>query len=404
MRVPFARGRSSFSRQLSNEIRNSADYCPMDVPHLNFKISMAGDLEDDEHPLLGEDPQADSPSPGGPEALVPSVERNLNLSFREKTGVPIWFAVALVVVFFVLVSIVNIWIKWLLNGPLRTPAFICATNQTIIFILAISSSCILPEYMYKRYDFSKLALNDWIAIGVIAVGYILNVGMRNISLLYFTLALSQLIRGFVPVLVWFTSHIVEHRRLDYPQMVSLVVLVAGILIASAGSKDFSFGIGLYLSISSCFGSTCMIVATGYLVRRRPSLHVIDIMIFQAPFAAVVMPFVAIATQDYKALTSSYEKNGPLFVIGTYLSFGLLGFFFTLVVYNMIKWTSSVYYAVAGGFRFPLILGLSFVFFHQSVTTLGIIGMTVACVGFLSNSVSELCVGEARYAKDIRVKD
>uniref|UniRef100_A0A7S0CR38 Sugar phosphate transporter domain-containing protein n=1 Tax=Amorphochlora amoebiformis TaxID=1561963 RepID=A0A7S0CR38_9EUKA len=308
--------------------------------------------------------------------------------------------VVLIIVFLCSDSAITILLKWLMDGPLRTPALMTVVSQALSFIMGLVATGCLPSSIYKAPEFAFDA-QDWFAVVVLSLGYCMNVGCRNIAFIYFSLALVQLIRGLIPLIVWVLSSYFLHRRLNKWQLMSLFILVCGICLGAGGSADFSIGPGFALALCSATGSAIMIVSSGFLVLRRPSVNVLDIVILQAPIPMVIMSIVGYFIGDFQRLEESINLEGLSFVVGIFVLVGTMAFFFNVIVYLIIKWTSSIYYSVAGGFRYCLIMALSYVFFNQSSNVLEICGIVIACIGFLSNSMAEMSPNSRKYAKSIR---
>lgn len=306
--------------------------------------------------------------------------------------VPLWVTTALVASFLAVSCTVTILNKWLIDGPLRAPSLITFNNQSWNWVLSIACIAAVPRTWYQPTYLRNLGRGDLFAVVMVAIGYVLNVGGRNLSLLWFSLALTQLVRAAVPVIVAVASFLIESRRFTRFQVPTFVVLLVGIFLGAVGSADFSLGLGFLFALGSAFGSATMIVSTGYLTYSVPGLHPLDLIFWSTPFAAVVMLIVGWQMDEFSATQKSVEQRGWVFVIGILAVTGSTAFSFSIVVFFIIKVTSSVYYSVTGGVRFVVVVGFSFLLFDQPINTVGIIGVAIASVGFLANSVAEYVVG------------
>jgi len=277
----------------------------------------------------------------------------------------------------------NIYNKWLFSGPLPAPIFVTATHQAFCFLGAVSAWMCVPDNWYKRTPLEGSAMISKLMI--IPFGFCLNIGLNNMSLLYTTLALNQLIRSFAPVSVAFASFFIEGKSYSYPKQATLAMLVMGIVLGVSASPDFEL-LGFVICASSVLGSTLQIVLTGYFMGgQKVTLHVFDILLYTAiPCIAFLVP-MAYLVGDFPKTAASFEANGAGKFLGLVLAGGSMAFSYNIITICLIKFTSSVYYAVAGGFKVCIVIGMSFVFFHQKVSTLSLVGIVISCIAFVANS-------------------
>eukprot|EP00466_Bigelowiella_natans_P012283 jgi/Bigna1/68966/fgenesh1_pg.7_\ len=301
----------------------------------------------------------------------------------DKNGSNIIIAVALLVLYFGMNLVFNIYNKWLFNGPLPAPVFVTATHQVFCFAGALLAACCAPDSWYKRTPLEGSAMITKLMI--IPFGFCMNIGLNNISLLFCTLALNQLIRSFAPVTVAIASYFIEGKSYSFPKQATLAFLVLGIVLGVSSSPDFEF-LGFIICTASVVGSTLQVVLTGYFMGgQKVTLHVFDILLYTAiPCIAFLIP-MAYLVGDHIKLIEAFEAHGPAQFFGLVFAGGLMAFSYNIITICLIKFTSSVYYAVAGGFKVCLVIGMSFVFFDQKISTLSFIGIIISCMAFVGNS-------------------
>ena len=166
-------------------------------------------------------------------SFVPSVPRHFRANRKPprhrwsdmaRRSTSTLLSVALLLSFFVMNTVFNVFNKWLFSGPIRAPLFITATHQLACFMLAASTACVAP-WAYSRTPLKSAAMVRKLAI--IPFGFCVNIGLNNISLLYVTLALNQLVRSFAPVCVAIASYIFEDKVYSARYYATLVALTAG---------------------------------------------------------------------------------------------------------------------------------------------------------------------------------
>merc|ERR1711998_219920 len=163
------------------------------------------------------------------------------------------------------------------------------------------------------------------------------------------------------------------------------MLVLGICLGVSASPDFDM-LGFIICTSSVVGSTLQIVLTGLFTgNAKGSFHVFDILLYTAlPCLAFLAP-MAYLMGDHYHFSGAVDEIGLPAVLGLCFAGGFMAFSYNIITICLIKYTSSVYYAVAGGFKVCIVIGVSFLFFDQSVTLLSFIGIIISCLAFVGNS-------------------
>lgn len=319
---------------------------------------------------------------------------------QEKSGMSnVLIAVILLVLYFGLNLVFNIYNKWLFSGPLPAPVFVTATHQAFCFTGALCAALLAPKSWYKRTPLEGSAM--WTKLMIIPFGFCLNIGLNNISLLFCTLALNQLIRSFAPVSVAFASYFIEGKSYSYPKQATLSLLVVGILLGVSASPDFNM-LGFMICTASVVGSTLQIVLTGYFMGgQKVTLHVFDILLYTAiPCILFLIP-MAYMVGDFQKTAEAFEAHGAGQFFGLVCAGGAMAFSYNIITICLIKFTSSVYYAVAGGFKVVLVIGMSFVFFHQKITTLSFLGIVISCLAFVGNSYLTFTEKQAKKQETVK---
>ena len=289
----------------------------------------------------------------------------------------------LLLAYFGMNVVFNIYNKWLFSGPLPAPVLVTITHQTFCFLGALSAATCAPKWFYRRTPLEGTVV--WIKLMIIPFGFVLNIGLNNISLVFCTLALNQLIRSFAPVLVAIASYFIEGKAYSYPKQGTLGLLVFGICLGVSASPDFEL-IGFAICSASVIGATLQIVLTGYFVGgQKVTLHVLDIFLYTAIPCIILLLPLAFASRDHIHTLEALEKHGAAKLALLLVAGGTIAFCYNVITILLIKLTSSVYYAVAGGFKVCLVIGFSFVVFDQKITRMSLIGILVACIAFIANS-------------------
>lgn len=292
-------------------------------------------------------------------------------------------AVVLLILYFGMNVVFNVFNKWLFSGPLPAPVFVTMTHQIFCLLGAMAACAFAPPTWYKRTPLEGGAM--WTKLMLIPFGFCLNIGLNNISLLFCTLALNQLIRSFCPVTIAMASYLIEGRKYSMGKTATLGLLVLGICLGVSASPDFQM-MGFLICAGSVIGSTIQIVLTGYFMGgQKVTLHVFDIFLYTAiPCILFLMP-LAYMVNDHVKIVDAVKNEGAAKITGLIVAGGSMAFSYNIITICLIKYTSSVYYAVAGGFKVCLVIGMSFMFFDQKITLLSFIGIVISCLAFVGNS-------------------
>eukprot|EP00472_Partenskyella_glossopodia_P011924 CAMPEP_0197541100 /NCGR_PEP_ID=MMETSP1318-20131121/66972_1 /TAXON_ID=552666 /ORGANISM="Partenskyella glossopodia, Strain RCC365" /LENGTH=220 /DNA_ID=CAMNT_0043100237 /DNA_START=276 /DNA_END=938 /DNA_ORIENTATION=+ len=148
----------------------------------------------------------------------------------------------------------------------------------------------------------------------------------------------------------------------------------------------------------------MTVAVGYLSIRRRDVYPIDILIINSIPIICLWMVVAIPFGDVNRFIDALDKHGPRFVFGILAILGTSSFFFAVMAYTIIQVLSSVYYSIAAGARYPIIIGLSFLFFVQPTNAYGVAGIIISSLAFFAFSASELWLEGAKFSQKIASVD
>mmetsp|Transcript_22354 Transcript_22354/g.35915 ORF Transcript_22354/g.35915 Transcript_22354/m.35915 type:complete len:363 (-) Transcript_22354:109-1197(-) len=278
----------------------------------------------------------------------------------------------------------SVYNKYLFSGPIPAPILVTSTHRMFAFVGAFMIWMLASPSFYTRM---KIEENPQMLkqILLIPVGFIMNIGMNNLSLQYTTLALNQLIRAFSPVSIAITSFFIEGKVQSVAKGASLSVLVAGVFLGVFSSPDFEI-VGVLICAASLAGQSLSIVMTAYVMGgTRVKLAPWDVLLYATlPTLLVLLPW-AYSLGEFDVMTQAIELHGIERIVGLIIAGGCLAFSYNVACVVFIRLTSSVYYGVTGGFRSALAIVISFFLFPQRITMLGIVGTVLAMAAFTANS-------------------
>ncbi|GAB5365094.1 hypothetical protein AAMO2058_001027200 [Amorphochlora amoebiformis] len=275
----------------------------------------------------------------------------------------------------------NIFNKYIFSGPLPIPVFVTMTHQIACFLYAFS--CMAFPSFYKRSRINSSAMLCKLLI--IPFGFVLSIGLNNISLMFTTLALNQLIRSLSPVTVAFTAFFIEGTRYSFAEILTLMLLTFGLSLGVATSTDFDT-YGVVICLASVLGSTFQLVLTGFFLSGEEiRLQVLDILLYTAIPSSIILAPMSVGMGEMQTLTEAVEKVG-LGTVVILISVGCaMAVLYNLIQIILIKYTSSVYFSVAGGFKTGVTIGMSYIFFKQAADIFSLVGIAITSIAFAIHS-------------------
>eukprot|EP00466_Bigelowiella_natans_P005435 jgi/Bigna1/75741/fgenesh1_pg.36_\ len=341
-------------------------------------------------------PSNDDASKAAPKKVEREEGHSSNMNSQEdKLKFDGIMAIILLLIYLALNVALNVFNKWLFTGPLKIPVFVTMTHQIACFIAA--GICMIFPSFYTRAPIEGQAM--FCKLLIIPFGFVLSIALNNVSLMFCSIAINQMIRSMSPVTVALVAYFVEGKRYSLANMdddnddgddgddgddidadgcnhMLLPILVNkehsshSLLWTSLGgcnfngshcSRDFEF-IGVSLCLSSILGSTFQLVLTGFFLGgQRVVLQVLDILLYTSIPSIILLFPVSLMMGDLPMFVDAVEKIA------------------------LIKYTSSVYFAVAGGFKTGVTIALSYLFFKQSTAPLSIAGIIITSMAFAAHS-------------------
>jgi len=345
-------------------------------------LAEEGGMQEEEEEGNKQIPSYDDASKAAPKKVEREEGHSSNMNSQEdKLKFDGIMAIILLLIYLALNVALNVFNKWLFTGPLKIPVFVTMTHQIACFIAA--GICMIFPSFYTRAPIEGQAM--FCKLLIIPFGFVLSIALNNVSLMFCSIAINQMIRSMSPVTVALVAYFVEGKRYSLANMSTLAILCFGLVLGVATSTDFEF-IGVSLCLSSILGSTFQLVLTGFFLGgQRVVLQVLDILLYTAIPSIILLFPVSLMMGDLPMFVDAVEKYGWLHVTLLLLAGCTMAVAYNLTSIALIKYTSSVYFAVAGGFKTGVTIALSYLFFKQSTAPLSIAGIIITSMAFAAHS-------------------
>jgi hypothetical protein len=224
------------------------------------------------------------------------------------------------------------------------------------------------------------------AIVPIGACYAFTLWVGNAAYMYLSVSFIQMLKALMPVAVFAVGCSFGTDRFDWATMANLLVVTAGVAIASAGELNFNLtGVACQLA-SICAESVRLVLVQILLQSRGLKLNPITTLYYVAPccLAFLTVPFFSI---EYARLAADANV---VINLAVFLSNALAAFGLNMAVFLLIGKTSALTMNIAGVAKDWMLIGLSVAVFRSAISQLNLLGYMVAFAGVCWYNFQKLC--------------
>ncbi|BDA42040.1 probable sugar phosphate/phosphate translocator At5g25400 [Coccomyxa sp. Obi] len=243
--------------------------------------------------------------------------------------------------------------KWIL-AYYGFPYPITLTMWHMLFSSALAFLCVRTGYVPSVNMTADTYFRAVVPIGALFAG---TLWLGNAAYLYLSVSFIQMLKALMPVAVFATGCAFGIESFSTSTLVNMVVVTAGVAIASYGEINFVV-IGVVLQLISV-----MTESTRLTMRRGLSLNPVTTMYYIAPasFAFLSIPWFFIECRPLLADTTiSFDAH--IFVSNAAAAFGL-----NMAVFLLIGKTSALTMNIAGVIKDWLLIALSVLIFKAQAS-------------------------------------
>jgi len=201
--------------------------------------------------------------------------------------------------------------------------------------------------------------------------------LENVAIEYISISLNQILKAASPALVMILSYYLEGKTYSKTIISTIIITIIGAILTVYHNPDYqTFGF-IATVLSTIFGAVQVVISA--MLLQKSLFSPVEITLFiSAPSLLTVLPiFITFEAKDFFNYTN-FTQNG---ILGLLILMSFLGFAYTLAQFFVINYTSSVYMAVIGNIKVVLLVILSAIIFQSQFTTINIIGVIIAIIGF-----------------------
>ncbi|MEH6455354.1 MAG: DMT family transporter [Cocleimonas sp.] len=204
-------------------------------------------------------------------------------------------------------------------------------TQTVMLIRFMCIIIIMLAWNKSKNITLMLPKSDLIKCSVLGVFYFIGIGSYLASVAYMPVGLAVLILYTFPILVIFTTAIVEKRKPSVLQFLALVIAFIGLFIALDIDTDNTQPIGIFLAVMAAVGVTINMIGSASILKR------IDFSLFSLYQATVITLISATVILFTGGISLPNSTQGWLIFMTMLISF-IIAY---LSVYTSLKFIGAV---------------------------------------------------------------
>ena len=226
--------------------------------------------------------------------------------------------------------------------------------------------------------------------------FTLNIAISNVSLAMVSVPFHQVMRSTCPVVTILIYRSVFAREYSRTTYFSMIPLVLGAGLATAGDYQASL-LGILLTILGVFLACIKTVATNRLMTGPLSLSPIELLLRLSPLAAIQCMAYAYVTGELHTLRRFSQLEGGFssgFTVAILIN-ACMAFALNIISFQTNKIVGALAVTVCGNVKQALTILMGIVLFSVPVGLVNAIGMGVTVLGAAWFSKVELDAKKAR---------
>eukprot|EP01118_Nematostelium_gracile_P000201 TRINITY_DN10199_c0_g1_i1.p1 TRINITY_DN10199_c0_g1~~TRINITY_DN10199_c0_g1_i1.p1 ORF type:complete len:317 (-),score=59.56 TRINITY_DN10199_c0_g1_i1:72-977(-) len=220
----------------------------------------------------------------------------------------------------------------------------------------------------------------WKLFFLLSISHGLTSAFENISIVYISVSLNQVIKATSPAGTIIASIILEEKHYSKQLIISTAVIVLGAILTVFKNPEFHWiGVGCAI-LSTLFGVAQTVIIARLLQVTKINVVIIALMT-SLPAMISLMP--GFMLWEYGELSTQFEeaKKDANFIFWMLLLISTLAYFYNMSHYFLIKYTSAHYAVLVGNMKVLILVFLSISIFGTPLTPLNLVGMFVSLGGF-----------------------
>merc|ERR1711981_357920 len=256
----------------------------------------------------------------------------------------------------------------------NTLASFFGANLLMILVPANRTIC------WKQFVDNKFAL---LVFGVV---FSSNIVTNNASLVYISLSVNQVIKCLVPIPAIIFSYFIEKKTYSYPVLGASLVLTVGACMSIPYDSPKVTLLGSVLALWSTAMSGLRPVLTALLLKnsKESGLTPVPLLWYDAAFSTIFL-FFAFLVSDETVTVAGYFAVDVWGGVGILAGGSFMAFAYNIVVFYLVKVTSSLTSVVLANLKTTLIIVIAVLLWDKQISVVSIVGFVIFFGGLFAYS-------------------
>jgi len=232
----------------------------------------------------------------------------------------------------------------------------------------------------------KQFVDNKFALLVFGVVFSSNIVTNNASLVYISLSVNQVIKCLVPIPAIIFSYFIEKKSYSYPILGASLVLTFGACMSIPWDSPKVTPIGSFLALWSTAMSGLRPVLTALLLKnsKESGLAPVPLLWYDAGFSTVFL-FLAFLVSEETVTVSQFFKDDTAAGMGILIAGSTCAFAYNIVVFYLVKVTSSLTSVVLANVKTTLIIVIAVLLWDKAISPMSIVGFGIFFGGLFGYS-------------------
>ena len=245
----------------------------------------------------------------------------------------------------------------------------------------------------------KQFIDNKFALLVFGVVFSSNIVTNNASLVYISLSVNQVIKCLVPIPAIIFSYFIERKTYSYPILGASLVLTLGACMSIPWDSPKVTPLGSFLALWSTAMSGLRPVLTALLLQnsKESGLSPVPLLWYDAAFSTVLL-FLAFSISEETLLVAQFFKRDTAAGMGILFGGSMCAFAYNIVVFYLVKVTSSLTSVVLANLKTTLIIVIAVLLWDKEISMISVIGFGIFFAGLFAYSYLTFKAREEAKAK------
>merc|ERR1719263_2288979 len=232
----------------------------------------------------------------------------------------------------------------------------------------------------------KQFVDNKFALLVFGVVFSSNIVTNNASLVHISLSVNQVIKCLVPIPAIIFSYFIEKKTYSYPVLGAAFVLTFGACMSIPYDSPKVTPVGSILALWSTAMSGLRPVLTALLLKnsKESGLTPVPLLWYDAGFSTIFL-FLAFLVSEETVTVAQFFKEDTLAGFGILIGGSFMAFAYNIVVFYLVKVTSSLTSVVLANLKTTLIIVIAVLLWDKEISMISIIGFIIFFTGLFAYS-------------------